>query len=86
MTDLLKNFSPRAILTRAQRPLATVLLCGATVLSLQGCIEMAIGTAVVGTLAATDTAWMRLLTGARTALPSHLPGPRSTPEDRKSVV
>ena len=41
-------------LSRFRRPLATVLLCGATALSLQGCIEMAIGTAVVGTLAATD--------------------------------
>ena len=40
--------------TRICRPLATVLLCSATALSLQGCIEMAIGTAVVGTLAATD--------------------------------
>lgn len=39
---------------RAQRTLATALLCGVTVVSLQGCIEMAIGTAVVGTLAATD--------------------------------
>ncbi len=40
--------------TRVTRPLATVLLCGAVVISLQGCIEMAVGTAVVGTLAATD--------------------------------
>ena len=39
---------------RLRRPLATALLCGAVALSLQGCIEMAIGTAVVGTLAATD--------------------------------
>lgn len=39
---------------RIRRPLALAVLCGATVLSLQGCIEMAIGTAVVGTLAATD--------------------------------
>ena len=54
MIDLMNNLSPRAFWTRAQRPLATALLCGATALSLQGCIEMAIGTAVVGTLAATD--------------------------------
>lgn len=36
------------------RPLAAAVLCGALVTSLQGCVEMAIGTAVVGTLAATD--------------------------------
>ncbi|WP_136413615.1 MULTISPECIES: BON domain-containing protein [Oxalobacteraceae] len=40
--------------TRVTRPLATMLLCGAVITSLQGCIEMAVGTAVVGTLAATD--------------------------------
>lgn len=40
--------------TRVTRPLATMLLCGAVISSLQGCIEMAVGTAVVGTLAATD--------------------------------
>ncbi|HEX2530586.1 MAG TPA: BON domain-containing protein [Burkholderiaceae bacterium] len=39
---------------RMQRPLATIALCGAVAVSLQGCIEMAVGTAVVGTLAATD--------------------------------
>lgn len=39
---------------RITRPLATVVLCGAVVTSLQGCIEMAVGGAVVGTLAATD--------------------------------
>jgi osmotically-inducible protein OsmY len=37
-----------------RRPLTTIVLCGAVVTSLQGCIEMAIGTAVMGTLAATD--------------------------------
>lgn len=37
-----------------KRPLATIVLCAAMVASLQGCIEMAVGTAVVGTLAATD--------------------------------
>lgn len=40
--------------TRAARPLAALVLCGALVTSLQGCVEMAVGTAVVGTLAATD--------------------------------
>jgi osmotically-inducible protein OsmY len=39
---------------RAMRPLATVALCGVVVTSLQGCIEMAIGSAVMGTLAASD--------------------------------
>jgi osmotically-inducible protein OsmY len=37
-----------------RRPLTTIVLCGAVATSLQGCIEMAIGTAVMGTLAATD--------------------------------
>ena len=37
-----------------QRPLATIVLCGAVAVSLQGCIELAVGSAVVGTLAATD--------------------------------
>ncbi len=37
-----------------QRPLATLVLCGAVAVSLQGCIGMALGGAVVGTLAATD--------------------------------
>ncbi len=40
--------------TRITRPLAAVLLCGAVLASLQGCVEMAVGTAVVGTLSATD--------------------------------
>lgn len=40
--------------TRVTRPLAAVLLCGAVTVSLQGCIEMAVGSAVMGTLAATD--------------------------------
>ena len=40
--------------TRWKRPLMTVVLCGATVTALQGCVEMAVGSAVVGTLAATD--------------------------------
>jgi osmotically-inducible protein OsmY len=44
----------RSLWPRASRPLATILLCGVVVTSLQGCIEMAIGTAVMGTIAATD--------------------------------
>lgn len=39
---------------RVTRPLATVALCGIAVTSLQGCVEMVVGTAVMGTLAATD--------------------------------
>lgn len=37
-----------------QRPLATLVLCSAVAVSLQGCVGMALGGAVVGTLAATD--------------------------------
>jgi osmotically-inducible protein OsmY len=37
-----------------RRPLATAVLCGAVAAGLQGCIGMAVGTAVMGTLAATD--------------------------------
>lgn len=40
--------------TRVTRPLAAVALCGVVLTSLQGCVEMAVGTAVMGTLAATD--------------------------------
>ncbi|HJV53487.1 MAG TPA: BON domain-containing protein [Noviherbaspirillum sp.] len=40
--------------TRLKRPLVTALLCGSVAVSLQGCIEMAVGSAVMGTLAATD--------------------------------
>lgn len=36
------------------RPLAGLLLCGAVFTSLQGCVGMAVGGAVMGTLAATD--------------------------------
>jgi osmotically-inducible protein OsmY len=39
---------------RFKRPLMTAVLCGAVAMSLQGCIEMAVGSAVMGTLAATD--------------------------------
>ncbi|RJF97518.1 BON domain-containing protein [Noviherbaspirillum saxi] len=40
--------------TRITRPLAATILCGVVVASLQGCVEMAVGSAVVGTLSATD--------------------------------
>jgi osmotically-inducible protein OsmY len=40
--------------TRYKRPLTAVILGGALVTGLQGCVEMVVGTAVVGTLAATD--------------------------------
>ena len=40
--------------TRFRRPLMSAVLCGAVAIGLQGCIEMAIGGAVMGTLAATD--------------------------------
>jgi osmotically-inducible protein OsmY len=39
---------------RLRRPLALFALCGMTAISLQGCIELAVGTAVMGTIAATD--------------------------------
>lgn len=40
--------------TRLKRPLMVAVLCGTAITSLQGCVEMAVGSAVVGTLAATD--------------------------------
>lgn len=39
---------------RLPRALAAVALCGVVATTLQGCVEMAVGTAVMGTLAATD--------------------------------
>lgn len=39
---------------RVKRPLAVIALCGAVGISLQGCVEMMIGGAVMGTIAATD--------------------------------
>jgi osmotically-inducible protein OsmY len=39
---------------RTQRPLAAIALCGAVGMTLQGCVEMAVGGAVMSTLAATD--------------------------------
>lgn len=44
----------RQTIKRTKRPLATLVLFGAMATSLQGCIEMAMGSAVMGTLAATD--------------------------------
>jgi osmotically-inducible protein OsmY len=41
-------------LTAVRRPLALALICGATLVSLQGCVGLMMGGAVVGTLAATD--------------------------------
>jgi osmotically-inducible protein OsmY len=38
----------------ARRPLAAIALCGMAALSLQGCVEMVMGGAVMGTLAASD--------------------------------
>lgn len=37
-----------------KRSLLSLLLCGTALASLQGCVEMAVGTAVVGTMASTD--------------------------------
>jgi osmotically-inducible protein OsmY len=39
---------------KMKRPAAAVVLCGAVVVSLQGCVEMVVGSAVMGTMAATD--------------------------------
>jgi osmotically-inducible protein OsmY len=39
---------------KAARPLAMISLCCAAAMSLQGCVEMMVGSAVVGTFAATD--------------------------------
>ncbi len=46
--------SLNSLFTKAARPLATISLCCAAVISLQGCVEMMVGSAVVGTFAATD--------------------------------
>ncbi len=40
--------------SRMQRPLALALLCGATLTTLSGCVEMIIGGAVMSTVAASD--------------------------------
>ncbi|MDC8757923.1 BON domain-containing protein [Janthinobacterium sp. hw3] len=40
--------------SRMQRPLATALLCGTMLATLSGCVEMVIGGAVMGTVAAAD--------------------------------
>jgi osmotically-inducible protein OsmY len=44
----------RSAWKKMQRPLAAIVLCGAVSLALQGCVEMMVGGAVMGTLAATD--------------------------------
>jgi osmotically-inducible protein OsmY len=41
-------------LTSLRRPLAAIALCCSVAVSLQGCVEMMVGGAVMGTLAATD--------------------------------
>jgi len=40
--------------SKLARPLAVISLCCASALSLQGCVEMVVGSAVIGTFAATD--------------------------------
>ncbi|MBS1170179.1 MAG: hypothetical protein H6R01_1097 [Burkholderiaceae bacterium] len=47
---------------RIKRPVATAVLCGAAMVGLQGCVEMVVGAAVVGTFAASD----RRTVGAQT--------------------
>jgi osmotically-inducible protein OsmY len=39
---------------RLRRPLGVIVLCATVAVTLQGCIEMAIATAAVGTMAASD--------------------------------
>lgn len=43
-----------SMVTKLVRPMATIGFCCAAVMSLQGCVELMIGSAVVGTFAATD--------------------------------
>jgi osmotically-inducible protein OsmY len=42
------------VLSGLKRPLANVMLCGVVMVSLQGCVEMVLGGAVLGTFAAAD--------------------------------
>ena len=44
----------KAVTRRLARPLLAVSLCCAAAVSLQGCVELVVGSAVMGTLAATD--------------------------------
>ena len=44
----------KAVSRRFARPLLAVSLCCAAAVSLQGCVELVVGSAVMGTLAATD--------------------------------
>lgn len=46
--------NPVQRLTSLRRPLASIALCCSLAISLQGCVEMVIGGAVMGSLAATD--------------------------------
>ncbi|MDB5762186.1 MAG: hypothetical protein JWQ21_1181 [Herminiimonas sp.] len=60
-----------------RRPLATIALCGAVMVSLQGCLEMAVGSAVMGTIAATDRRTFGAQTEDKTIVvkgESHIPG------------
>lgn len=57
MTKHLVNADERNSRSRwasLRRPLAAIALCGSAAISLQGCVEMMVGGAVMGTLAATD--------------------------------
>lgn len=49
-----------------RRPLARVMLCTMLAVSLQGCIELALGTAVVGTMAAVDRRTLGVQTDDKT--------------------
>lgn len=42
------------VMKKSARLVATALLCSVTAMGLQGCVEMMVGTAVMGTFAATD--------------------------------
>jgi osmotically-inducible protein OsmY len=44
----------RSNLQRMRRPLMAMVLCGVITTGLQGCVEMAIGSAVMGTISASD--------------------------------
>lgn len=49
-----KSVSKSSLMSRWAKPILTVVLTGATILSLQGCVAMFVGGAVVGTVAAID--------------------------------
>ncbi len=50
---MIKNLT-KSLVNKTARPVLVISLCCATAMSLQGCIEMMVGSAVVGTFAATD--------------------------------